>query len=649
MKVITLLFASFLFSAQAQASVKVSNGTVTINVSGADATEYSGSGSSAGSADITLAYADAAKTQVSITGTTIRFGKTETVKEQIALSDLKSILIYAVGGEGGRGSDGYSGSSGSNGSDGSNGSNGSDGCPPGDGGRGGDGTNGGDGGSGGNGGDGGHGGNGGLVKVNTSPDQSELMLFVKISTAAGSGGAGGSGGSGGSGGRGGSAGSGGRGGSNTCKDDKGNPTNGPDGSNGWNGSSGRDGNSGSSGYSGRGGGSGRSGARSYNLVAGANVQTFAAPFDLEITAATFIDDTADAILEPGERAYLSSLTVTNKGPMPSPAGQTIKFAFLNSSTLTIPAPLAISLAPIAPGANSVVNLQKGALTLQVPDVNGLIGKKAVANGRLSINNVTLDSTVDSGMAIHWPISLNATVAKSSHLFDIAKPLAFTLKNVGTQALGPNGTQPLHVAITWTSKTVPGSDVTVTLADGRAFNLAKSAIIPDLSVPANATAPLALTVLVRDSKGASSGSGVLTVSLRLRDFNSPDDNVVQSLDTAITLNLDLKSIEWAQTVNLAGAKVQCLFPSLPTPAQQIASFQVTKAKGTDKVVIQVAVPGSTSAGVSPAITVSDAHMLPFYEQFSGAWTPQNAVDFLNKFVGPSTPKGAWTFKSCSLLP
>jgi hypothetical protein len=530
---------------------------------------------------------------VNITGTNTHFGKTEAINEQIALKDLKGIVIYAVGGSGANGYPGSTGSSGNNGSDGSSGWNGSDGCPPSNGSNGSDGSNGTDGGPGGNGGDAGHGGNGGTIKVNTSPDQSELMLFVKTATGAGGGGSGGPGGSGGSGGRGGSGGQGGRGGSNTCKDDKGNPTGGSDGSSGSNGSNGRDGSSGSSGYSGRDGYSGKSGGRSFNLVLGSSVQTYPSIFDLDVTSSKFVDDSGDQILEPGERAYLTSLQVSNKGPMPSPAGQTIKVSFLPSAVLTVPASLQIPVAPVGPAAASVVNLKKGTLTLQVPDSAAMIGKKAVTNVRLMINNVAIDSQLDTGMSVHWPVSMSAAVSKSSHSFDIAKPLVYTLKNVGAAAIGPAGTQPVYVELTWTSKTVPGGDVSVTLADGRVFNLAKSVMISDLTIPANGTAPLTLNFLARDSKQLSAASGNLNVTMRLKDFTSPSEDTIQSLDTAISIGLDLKSLEWNQTVNLAQSKISCQFPSLATPAQPIASFQVAKAKGKDAMTVQVAVPASTA--------------------------------------------------------
>lgn len=208
---------------------------------------------------------------------------------------------------------------------------------------------------------------------------------------------------------------------------------------------------------------------------------------------------------------------------------------------------------------------------------------------------------------------------------------------------------MTLEVAWTSKTVPGTDVSVTLPDGRAFALGSPAVISDLTVPANGSLPLPLNLLVRDSKLASSGTGVLTVSLRLQDLANSSQDVVQSLDTSVAVNLDLKSIAWTQTISLAGEKVQCLFPKLTVPAQEIASFQITKAKGSDQVHVLVAVPGSASSSVSPVITASDSHVLPYYEEFSGKWTVQNVLDFLNKMAGPNSPSGVWAFKSCSVAP
>jgi len=238
------------------------------------------------------------------------------------------------------------------------------------------------------------------------------------------------------------------------------------------------------------------------------------------------------------------------------------------------------------------------------------------------------------------------VTKASAAFEIAKTVSYTLKNVGSQALGPNGTQPVYVDVAWSSKNVACSDVTVTLDDGRVFALDKTLALSDLTVPANGTAPLNLKLLVHDSKLLSSGSGTLTVSVRLQDFTNPNQDVVQSIDAAVSIGLDLKSLNWQQAMNLAADKVQCIFPSLPNQAQAIAAFQVIKPNGTDKMTVQVSLPGSTPSSISPTINTADAKMLKYYEVFSGNWAAKDAVDFLNNVVAPNTPKGPWQFKSCT---
>jgi hypothetical protein len=648
MKAIAILSLMF-FVAQAQAGISISKGKVYINVAGGDANEWGENGGSAGGADVTLSYADSAKTLVSIVGTMTRAGRSTPFNEEIALKDLKEIIIDARGGNGANGYPGSPGSSGQNGSDGYPGQNGSDGCPPSDGGRGGDGGNGSDGGPGGNGGDGGYGGHGGNVHVNASADQNELMLFVKFAVGGGYGGDGGSGGSGGSGGRGGSGGFGGRGGTNTCTDSKGNRTGGPDGSNGWNGSDGRSGNNGPDGYAGRGGGHGRVGAYSYNVVSPSGTQSYTAPFELKVSAVHFADDTGDQILEPGERAYITSLQVTNIGPMPSPVGQNIKVSFLPTSTLSTPAALTDSFAPFASGATATLTPKKGALMFQVPDQTALIGKKATSTILLSINGVSLEREIDSGMAIHWPATLSAATTKTNASFEIAKPLSYSLKNVGATDLGPHGSQPVYVEIAWSSKTIPAADVSIATADGHSASLAKPVTLSDLTIPANGTLALPLSLLIRDSKSLRLGTGTLSVSLRLQDLSRPNEIVLQTVENVIRVDLDLKLLGWNQTLNLAGTKIECLFPSLPTQPQLISSVQITKPKASDRVSVQVAVPGSATGNVSPVINLTDAHILPFYETLSGPWTPQSAVDFLNRMVSPNAPKGVWSFKSCSISP
>lgn len=643
------LATAMLFSVQANASIDVSNGKVTINVSGADANQWGESGSSAGSADITLSYEDAAKTMVLISGTTVRFGKTANISQRIALKDLRSIVIYAVGGSGANGYPGSSGSNGRDGEDGRQGWPGSDGCPPSSGQRGSDGGNGSDGTDGRDGGDAGNGGRGGTIKVSTSPDQSELMMFVKTATGGGEGGSGGAGGSGGRGGRAGQGGAGGRGGRNTCKDEKGNPKWGPDGSDGWKGSDGRAGRDGRSGSWGRSGSGGRSGSRSFNLVDANGTQTFTGIFDLQLSDVKFVDDTGDEILQPGERVYLKSLKLNNKGAMPSPANQTIRLTVLPSKTALVPAVLSASSAPVAALAAAPLEFKKGVLTLQVPADKDLIGKKVTTTIRVSINNVSFDVEADTGMAIRWPVTLSAASTNISTSFEVPKVMNFTLKNAGSSDLGPNGSQPVFLGLSWSSKTIPGEEVSVVMPDGTEYKLDKSVVVSDLTVPFKNTLALPLTLKIRDRKLLANGSGVLNVSVRLQDMNAANEVIVQSIAANISARLDINALAWDQNLDLAGLKVQCQFPNLATPTQPMASVDVKKASGSDKLQIQLTVPGTTRTAVSPVITVSASKMLAAYYQFSSTWTAQNVVDFLNQIVSPNSPRGVWQFKSCSVAP
>ncbi|MBX2996543.1 MAG: hypothetical protein KF681_17105 [Bdellovibrionaceae bacterium] len=642
----SVLTSSLMFAGLAHANIRVSDGTVTISASGGDASTYGGSGGSAGDVNLNLAYADAEKTLITISGSVVRGGKASAFSEQVALKGLKVIQVYANGGDGAQGYWGSSGSDGRDGSSGSSGWSGHSGCPPGNGSDGSDGSDGTDGGDGGNGGNGGNGGRGGSVVISTSPDQNELMLFVRTSVSGGSGGAGGAGGSGGRGGRGGSGGSGGSGGMNTCRDAEGKPTNGPDGSRGRDGSNGRDGRSGSSGYSGSNGWGGSSGKRTFNLVSASGTQSYSALFDLQIVGATFIDDNSNLILEPGERVYMSSIQVANKGPMPSPAGQTIKFSFNGTSTLIAPAVLSVSLPPIAANSTTSLLMKKGELTLQVPAQSSLIGKKPVASGFLSINGVSLKYDVETGMAIGWPVSVAASSSRLSTAFDVAKNLTYTIKNVGAKDVGPKA-QPLNVVVRWDSKTVPGSDVYLKFADGKVLSMERPLMTSDITVPAKGSAPLSFDLFVRGRKLLSSASGTLSVSVRLRDWTSGSEEVVQAIETPVALSLDMTQIEWNQTISLAGTKIQCQFAGLESPVQEIALIEIVKAKGTDKTQVRVAVPGSAPSAVSPVVTVSASRLAGAYQQFIENWTPANAVEFLNKQIAGNMPRGPWSFKGCEV--
>lgn len=529
MKNLFFVLSCALLASPAFASVKYADGKLTINVSGGSADEWGERGGSAGSVNLYLSYVDEAKTIVMARGTEAGrdFSKTAPIAE------FRSIQVNAVGGNGANGYDGRRGRDGRDGLDGMRGSNGGGGCPPADGGDGSNGTDGTDGGQGGDGQDGGRGGNGGNVHVITSPDQSELMAMVAIDVSSGGGGAGGWGGSGGSGGRGGKGGEGGSGGRNTCKDENGNST-GWDGRDGSRGSDGRDGWSGSSGYSGSSGGAGSVGSWSFDLSSPDGTQNYKDRMDLQIAGSTFTDDNEDGILEPGESFYLTSLTLVNNGPMPSPAGQTVKFSFRSSDSVISPTELTANFSEIAPKAQQTLTFKKGAMPLQILDQEKLVGKKATLTAIIGVNQVNYKPrAVDTGMAIGWPVVLTSKSTKLSVPFDSASsPLSYTIKNVGSRAYGQG--EEIPVAVEWKSKTIPASDVSITLADGRNFNLAKPVYLADIAVPAKGKGDFTISLTVANSLAQKKGAGTLDVSLRMRDFDSGNFDILQTITTNVTI-------------------------------------------------------------------------------------------------------------------
>lgn len=631
-------------SLQARSGVSVSNGIVDINVNGADARSIGGDGSAGGSVELKLAYADGSKREVVLTGATTQYGKTTPISITMAFGELKAINIRAFGGDGAGGYSGGGGYSGSNGSDGSAGYPGYDGCPPGSGGNGTDGTDGTDGGDGGDGGSGGDGGRGGSVRISAAPEESELMLLVKIGNSGGTGGSGGYGGSGGSGGRGGRGGAGGSGGRSNCVDDKGNPIAGPDGWSGSAGRDGRDGSSGRSGASGYDGSSGRSGARSFDLVSPAGTVSYPAPFKLEVQSATIIDDNENGILEPGERAYVTSLVLANKSTMPSPAAQAIKFAFLSSATMMAPAPLVAAFDPIGGNGTGLITLKKGQLALQVPRDPALIGKKAGALTKLTINGIGFTDDLDAGMAIRWPVAMSTKSAKLAALFEVPREIPLELKNVGARELGPRG-QYFELELSWSSKTIAASEVAVSLPDGRVFPLSERALIVDFTVPPKATAPLSLKLLAQDNKLRGSGAGVLNIALKLQDPGSPNRDAIQTLPISLAFESDFSAVGWQQALDLVPRKVKCTFPKLTTPLQPVTGIEILKAPGAKQISVRI----GAGAVLSPVINVPDAKIAPYFVAFRGAWTAQQAVDFLNKIVAPRAPAGPWAFKACAVAP
>ncbi|MGZ3671044.1 MAG: DUF7932 domain-containing protein [Bdellovibrionota bacterium] len=628
-----LLFA-FALSAHAT-SFPVKNGKMGINLNG-------GTGGNAGSVNLNLAYTDATKTAVSITGDGKYNGKAFTVNETATLAALKEIDIYAAGGNGYDGDNGSSGYSGNNGSDGWNGQDGSSGCPPSSGSNGTNGSDGTSGGNGGDGGDAGNGGNGGQVRVTTAADSSELLLLVKSTVAAGSGGSGGSGGAGGSGGRGGRGGSAGRGGQNTCTDDKGNFVGGPSGSDGWAGSDGRNGSDGYAGRNGSDGRDGRSGNMVYVNTDASGTHEYAHAFKLTINSVKAIDDNEDGVVEPGEGISITEIVISNSGPMPTPAGQALNLTFAANSTLAIKAAAAVPITDVIPGnTTKTLTFAKGVLTFTVPDDAKLVGKDTLLSTNLGINTFSIQSADKTGLSIHWPVGLIAGSNNSSFYFGAQKVLNYTIKNVTSKDVGPSGQQPIDVTFEWVSKDVPGADVLVVLKDGRQFALDRPYVVNDFTVPAKGTLAVPVTISVKNSKTALTASGSLKVTLKLNDESGKGEDAVDSSAAALSLVADFRPVAISRRIDLTNARIQCKFPHRLLQTLDISELDLTKKAGSDSVTMQISRKGFLSDGTSPAHTVNTFDFGP-YGSLAKTASPAVVVSFLNHIFAPASAKDESTW-------
>jgi len=593
-------------------------GEISFDASGADGSTGA-SGEDAGDIQLNVAYADSAKTQVALTGQIVHHGRVTNISQTVALASLKQISITALGGDGGAG---YSGR---DGGDGYDGRNGWDGCPPGDG------ESGGNGGDGTNGGDGGNGGRGGQIHVTADGSQTELLLFVKMRSAPGAGGAGGRGGSGGRGGRGG------RGGDNTCKDAQGHPTNGPDGRPGRDGYSGRDGASGASGRS------GLSGSTSFDVRDGGATHSYPRAFALQLTGVKTLDENEDTILEPGEPVHLLQLVVSNNGPMPTPTGQALNLALRDSANLKLVKAPAIALTDVLPGgASKMLTFAKGDVVLQSKDDAKIIGQKAVLSERVSINNVNLDTANDAGFVFHWPVGVNAAADGQRAYFGSPLAMKFNLHNVSSKDVGPSGVQAADVQFTWASTNVPGTDVTVTLADGRTFTLGQPYDVKDFTINAKSTLPLPLQVKVANTKNFLTASGKLKINVILPSFASDGSDMVDTAATSEFLALDLRPYAVNRHIDFT-KRTTCNFPDSNSGLEiPVMAAELFKDKGSDKMGIRYFKDGMKS----PNYAV-DAWDFAVYTDLIKSNDPALVLGFLNNMVAKLTAQGDsfWMFTGC----
>ncbi len=642
--VTALLSGLLLTLSPISAHAGLKNGRFDINASGGGSDRWGGDGGNAGNVTLSLSYADSAKTQVKISGRVNRGGSTKNSDETFNARDLKLIAIHADGGNGANGYSGSSGSDGRNGNDGRDGSNGSDGCPGGNGYRGDDGDNGSDGSDGSHGGDGGNGGRGGKILVSVSPEQTELLLLVKTSSSGGVAGEGGSGGSGGRGGRGGSGGRGGQGGRGTCVDSEGRPVGGNDGSNGWNGSDGRSGSDGRNGSSGSDGSTGSAGSHAFEVGS----QKYSNPFRLAMSQLKFVDDNEDGILQPGEKLHLTSLTVNNRGGMSSPANQDIKLTLFNNAILTVKQTKDLVISDtIAAGSSKTMNFAKGEVVLEAVAKTSAIGEQANVSLRIGINAIAIDDALESGFALHWPVAIVASEESGAGYFGTSKALKFTVKNVGSKGIGPDGAQPVDIRFVWTSKEVPGSDVTITLKDGRSFKLKDAVVISNLAIPPKATLGLTVTTLVKNSKSLLTATGALRIELHLKSMSSGADDKVDVATSKLNLAFDLRPQTISRSVDLRNQGVVCRYPNTIFKNQTLTWLTVKKAKGADAVKIQFATAGLFSNDPSPVYTVSAYDFASYSRAFAGTPSAGTVMQFLNANIVGQTRRGQaqWIIDRC----
>ena len=612
--ILALFLASLLSRLTWADSPIQSNGNgLSINISGGDG-NWGKDGSDAGSINLFLAYADSAKKTVKISGNTIFNNRTTTFSQVASLSDLNGIYLYAVGGDGGAGYSGNNGVNGQPGQNGSDGWNGNNGCPPTDGRNGGDGTNGTNGTNGTDGHAGGSGGNGGNIHINVPANQNELLLLVTASTNGGKAGSGGSGGSGGYGGAGGTGGRGGSGGTNTCPPDNdngnsnernrtGDHTHDRDNNNGDNHvalidrSNGRDGSRGRDGYSGSNGSSGSDGANGYSgsngqlmyttTTTGQESTDYPNPFNIELSNIKTIDDNEDGILEPSEDFHITEITVTNTGSMPTPIGQSFNIILKNSAALNIKSIHPIILKGVlAPNASKVFTFKKGELVFTAVDDDTSIGKEITLNTNIAINSINYDAYVDLEQAIAWPVVFNRENDNISGYFGDALYAKYNLQNVSSKELGPKGEQPIEVEFSWISDTIPGSDVTAVLADGRSFPLNKPFLISDFTIPAHGEMSLPVKLLVKNSKSQIATDGSLQITVRLKDFISGIEDAVTTYLTPVHLVLDIRPQAFDNTIDLKYAKIHCIFSDKLIKKMKISKLEISKSANSDQVNFKV---------------------------------------------------------------
>ena len=625
------LFLMSTFSSIAMANFPIRDGKIIINVSGSNGV-YSGSdGSNAGKVNLTLSYTDATKKIVKLEGDI----NSTPFSQTTSFNEFSGISIYAIGGNGGSGSDGSNGLSGYRGSDGFSGSAGADGCPPQAGSDGSSGGNGTDGTSGSDGGRGGDGGNGGKIHITTKASESELLLLVGTSVRAGEGGSGGSGGRGGSGGPGGNGGSGGAGGRNTCNPAGSDASSGSAGSSGSSGSDGRDGSNGSSGSD------GNKGSVVFTTTSEDRANNYAEVFKLDVSSIKSVDENEDSVLEPGEKLFLTKITVTNDSSMPSPVSQVINMQFKDSSTLVLKSGAPFVINEVIPAHSSkILTFEKGSVVFSAQSEGDILGENASLATHFSINSVGFNTYNDFGNPISWPVVLDSKTEKLDGYFGDDLQAKYSFKNISTKDIGPTAEKSMEVTLSWNSKTIPGADVSVTLANGQTVSLNQPYTISDFKLQAESGLDVPLKISVKNSKDQIVTDGVLQLSATLKDALSGKQAMVVLESTPLRLVKNIRAMAFDNLLDFKKADIKCTFSHKLIKRLHTVKLEVSKTANSDSVSYNLFRKILLITRNSPTVKGAAFDFAPYFGLFKQGTPDKKAVlELLNAPVAKALQKSS----------
>ncbi|MGZ3722495.1 MAG: hypothetical protein ACXVA9_06175, partial [Bdellovibrionales bacterium] len=207
----------------------------------------------------------------------------------------------------------------------------------------------------------------------------------------------------------------------------------------------------------------------------------------------------------------------------------------------------------------------------------------------------------------------------------------------------SGPQPADVEFSWSSKTVPGADVSVTLKDGRVLTLDKPIVISDFVIPAKSSTPLPLSFLVANSKKVLTANGNIKVTLRVKSLSSPNQNTIDLAQTGVFMAIDLRPVAVNHHIDLP--RTHCFYPDDPPSSSgehMVTGIDLVKAKGSDKFAVNYYREGMKS----PAFTV-DAFDFAIYTELIQNSDANLALGFLNDLFAKKTSGSGdfWEISGC----